>query len=589
MASAGTVTVDFAAETAKFTTELKKVQTSLGRLESSFLSLNKVGSMAARIFTGGVLVNLAKSAFEAADATADAAARAGIAVETFSRLQFAAKMTDSSMEALTTGVQKFQVAISNAAAGNKQAQKTLAEFGLSVEQLRGLSIEQQLGAVADSFAKIQSPADRTRLAVELFGRSAGPQLVPLLTQGKKGLTDLMAEADRLGVTMSSQAAAAIDQTDAAVKRLTASIGGFKNQVVAGLSILILGDPDEAGRINAELEKIDIKIKQYQSWKPVEHGGQAMPEADVKKLELLLAKQKELSTAYWAEIGKGGEAIAAADKARADATAVITDTGAVQEVSITHHELIAEVDELAEAYRKLAESAQEARDKMMSENMETIGGDVVTSSDDIQKQITQDMEDEIARRNAATADARAFEYQQEVELAASKAALQEGFFDAGIDALHTFAGQSEKAAKALVLINKAQAIAQAIQNTAVAVTKAYAQGGIFGIASAAALAALGAAQVALIVRSAYGQMSQIQAHGGAPIGSPVNPVHTQTEPTQAEEAEGAGRVVQVVINGNYFGSRETVDYLIEAFREEIDSKDVVLFSPASRQAQEIRAQ
>lgn len=74
MASAGTVTVDFAAETARFTSELKRVQGSLSRVEGSFKSLDRVAGVAMRVFSGEVLFKFARQALDVSKATADAAA-----------------------------------------------------------------------------------------------------------------------------------------------------------------------------------------------------------------------------------------------------------------------------------------------------------------------------------------------------------------------------------------------------------------------------------------------------------------------------------------------------------------------------------
>lgn len=584
MASAGTVTVDFAAETAKFTAELKKVQTSLKSVQRDFTSLTQVATFAQRIFTGSIFANLARSAFQAADATADAAARAGIAVDTFSRLQFAAQMTDSDMGALTKAVKAFQVTMSNAAAGNRDANKTLGEFNLTVKQLQGLNIEQQLALVAEQFAKIRDPADRTRVAIELFGKSAGPELVPLLSQGKAGLEALFKEADRLGVTMSSETAAAIDQTDAAIKRLTASLTGYTTKFVAGLSVAILGPPEKALQLDDALAKLQPRIEQLRNW-----GADKMaPKNPLRQeLEALLAESKKLSDEFWAEIDSGAKAAAALKKAETDALAAV----AASPIEMIDLEPIRamkiEVDELAEAYRKLDEEIIRIRQEREQDMLSQIDSDTKKSQGEIEKDITKQYEEEQAKRKEVEQNRTEWELANQKETTDAMKAVQQGFFQSGIDALQTFSGQSEKAAKALVLINKAQAIAQAIQNTAVAVTKAYAQGGFYGIAMAATMAALGAAQIALIVRSGYGQMQQIQRHGGAPIGTPANPVITQTAPGIEETAEGAQRVVQVIINGNLFNSQQTVDYLVDAIREEVNGKDVVLFSPVSRQAQEIR--
>lgn len=63
-------------------------------------------------------------------------------------------------------------------------------------------------------------------------------------------------------------------------------------------------------------------------------------------------------------------------------------------------------------------------------------------------------------------------------------------------------------------NKAIAVANAVINTAEGVTKALAQGGIFGFASAAAIGVAGAAQIASILSAQPGSASVASVNGGA---------------------------------------------------------------------------
>jgi hypothetical protein len=95
----------------------------------------------------------------------------------------------------------------------------------------------------------------------LFGKSAGPQLVPLLSQGKAGIQQLTAEADRLGITLTSSTAAGIDQADRAIKQLTGTLSAYASKFIAGLSIVILGPPDEIQRIDKEVEKLQQRVQE----------------------------------------------------------------------------------------------------------------------------------------------------------------------------------------------------------------------------------------------------------------------------------------------------------------------------------------
>jgi DNA repair exonuclease SbcCD ATPase subunit len=84
--------------------------------------------------------------------------------------------------------------------------------------------------------------------------------------------------------------------------------------------------------------------------------------------------------------------------------------------------------------------------------------------------------------------------------------------------------NEKQQKKAFKINKAVSIGQAIQNTAQGVTKAFAQGGVAGIATGALVAAAGAAQIATIAKTKF-------QGGGQGVESPSN--------SQVNQALGGG--------------------------------------------------
>lgn len=579
MASAGTVTVDFAAETAKFTAELKKVQGSLKRIESDFKSMERVVGVAMRVFSAGALISFTKQAFDAADATATATERAGIAVETFSRLQYAAGQTDVEMGALTAGIQRFQITLSKADEEGKQAIATLSRFGIQAETLKNLSIEDQLGAVAEAFQQISDAEDRTRLAVELFGKSAGPQLVPLLLQGKAGIQQLTAEADRLGITLNTTTAAGIDQADRAIKQLTQTLSAYTSKFVAGLSIAILGPPDEYLKLDNEIRRIQARVDQIRNGvggaDPASVLGSANPlvkeyqEANAQ-LDKLLEKQRMFF-----------------DKPVVPPVPVVPGVDLLEEIDIAAIQALKiEVDELGLAYDRLAKSAADIRAQRSTEALDLSTSAALEAQKEIEAEITRDLEFQLQARALAQENYRQQEIERELDAANAISQLRAGAMASTLSALRAFAGQSEKAAKTLVLIEQGRALAIAAINTYQAVTLQLSSGDPYtAFARAAKAAAIGAIQIAGIAATAYGQIKSINAHGGAPIGSPVNPA--VTTPADAQELGASSQsAVQIIIANNVGFDQRVMDQIISGIREATDDRDVIIFGPESRQAREI---
>lgn len=203
---------------------------------------------------GAALLSFAKSSFQAADALGDAAERAGVAVDSLSRLKYAADQSDVEFGALTVAIKRWQVTLSQASSGQKDASESLQLLKLSATQLKGLRLEDQLKVIADQFSRIRDPADQTRVAVELFGR-AGEQLVPLLNKGGAAISDLTAEADRLGITLDQNTVGAVDRADKALKRLLATIGGAGQRAAGNIALAIMGPQDEVDAASIQINKL----------------------------------------------------------------------------------------------------------------------------------------------------------------------------------------------------------------------------------------------------------------------------------------------------------------------------------------------
>jgi len=218
---------------------------------AAFKALLKTLAAAAPV---AALAAFAKKSFEAADALGDAAERAGVAVESLSRLKYVADQNDVSFESLTVGIKRWQVLLSQASSNQKEAADSLNLLQLNAGQLKGLRLEDQLKVIADQFARIRDPADQTRVAVELFGR-AGEQLVPLLNKGGAAIADLTAEADRLGITLDSNTTSAVDRADKALKRFFATVGGAGQRAAGNIALAIMGPKDEIEAAESTIDKL----------------------------------------------------------------------------------------------------------------------------------------------------------------------------------------------------------------------------------------------------------------------------------------------------------------------------------------------
>ncbi len=188
----------------KLTAGLRRAQK---QLEAFGAGLRSVGIRMAGIGAAAVtsLFGAARMFATVGDDLEEMSQRTGVSVEALSELGFAADIAGSDLETLETGIKHMQRAIVEAADGSEAAQQALAKLGLSAADLAGLSPDEQFKRMADGIGRIEDPALRVAVAMQIFGRS-GTKLIPLLAGGAAGIEALQEQARRLGLTISTETA-----------------------------------------------------------------------------------------------------------------------------------------------------------------------------------------------------------------------------------------------------------------------------------------------------------------------------------------------------------------------------------------------
>lgn len=226
----GALRVDLGLNSAQFTAGLKNAQGALG----------KFGTVAARGFTAvaaaatvaaGALGIAVKGAIDHADALNKASQKAGVAVEALSRLEYAAKLSDVSLEGLTGGLQKLSKSMADVAAG-KGPSTAFAALGVSVKDAAGNLRDGDVvfADIADRFSRIEDGATKTALAMAIFGKS-GAELIPLLNSGRDGLKQMADESDRLGFTISTKTARGAERFNDTLTKIGGILQGVVNKVM----------------------------------------------------------------------------------------------------------------------------------------------------------------------------------------------------------------------------------------------------------------------------------------------------------------------------------------------------------------------
>ncbi|MGE3348324.1 MAG: hypothetical protein AB7I35_12900 [Ramlibacter sp.] len=175
-------------------------------------SMEQAAAMATKALglLGGALsvaafVNMAKGAIDAADAVSKLSQRTGVATEALSQLQYAFKLGGVEGDSLTKGIKKLNVSIAEGLAGDKEKTALFKSLGVTLKDIEGKtkSADKVLLEIADSFSQAKDGASKTAIAVGLLGK-AGDEMIPALNGGSQSIRDLMREADKLGLTITSQ-------------------------------------------------------------------------------------------------------------------------------------------------------------------------------------------------------------------------------------------------------------------------------------------------------------------------------------------------------------------------------------------------
>jgi hypothetical protein len=170
---------------------------------------------------------------EAAAGIDDIAQRTGASAEALSQLRYAAEQSGANLEAVEKGMRKLGDVTTQAAGGSKSAAAALASVGLSAEQLLAMPVEDRFLAVAQGISQIQDPAAQASVAMDLLGKS-GADLVPMMADGAGGIRALMAEADKLGMTISGEQAKAAAAFDDKWQGLVATLRNASNTIAVAV-------------------------------------------------------------------------------------------------------------------------------------------------------------------------------------------------------------------------------------------------------------------------------------------------------------------------------------------------------------------
>lgn len=195
-------------------TSFSKLGTMAGKAGQAMLALGAAA-------VGGIAV-LGKRAIDAADNINDLSQRTGVGVEALSKFGAAAEDSGSSLDEVGKAMGRLARGMADSSSATSEA---LRSIGVSTVDSTGKlrSVDAVMLDIADRFSKLPEGAEKTALAMEIFGK-AGANLIPMLNGGSAAINEYSA-------TITTEMAKAADAFNDAINAIMRELAGPFNEAV----------------------------------------------------------------------------------------------------------------------------------------------------------------------------------------------------------------------------------------------------------------------------------------------------------------------------------------------------------------------
>lgn len=242
--SLGSLTIDLIARTFGFEQGMDKAARTAAKrskeieqgFSKAFSGMAKsVAGFVAAIATVDTAIRAFNTAVDAADRVDELSARLGISTERLSTWGYAAKLSGTDLESLTSSLQKFSKTAASAMDEDSKQAGLFEALGVEIQDAEGnlRSMESLLPEIADAFKALNNETLEAAIAQELFGRS-GAELLEFLNRGSSGIAELTERARELGIEISGETAGAAAEFKDRVDDLRAATQGWLIQLAGAL-------------------------------------------------------------------------------------------------------------------------------------------------------------------------------------------------------------------------------------------------------------------------------------------------------------------------------------------------------------------
>jgi len=206
--------------------------TAINAVSNKLLAIGSgiVASLSAILYT----------AAKAGDAMYEYSLRTGIAVENLSALQYAAEQTGTDMNALLWSFKFLERQMVEVVLGSERARRRFGDLGIAVLDSSGKMrpVMEVIFDIADALSAMTTQQEKAGFASRIFGLRYGAALVPMLSQGRRALEELMQKARDLNIVMSTEAAVALDTFKDSLITLRYSLAAIGRELAVAMTPVV---------------------------------------------------------------------------------------------------------------------------------------------------------------------------------------------------------------------------------------------------------------------------------------------------------------------------------------------------------------
>jgi len=621
--------VKISANPAEFVRGMKTARSSLKGFGSSVVSVRNavIGLAGAGGF--GLLV---KSSLDSVDALAKTSDKLGIATEKLAGLRYAAELTGVSTNTMDMALQRMTRRLAEAAQGGGEAKAAIEQLGLDAQKLAAQSPDKSFREIATAMESVDQQSEKVRLAFKFFD-SEGVALVNTLALGSKGLNDAAKEAEQFGISISRVDAAKIEKANDALAKVTLVSKGLSQQIAIGLSPHLESAADSFINMGKSAGGLDIIINDTVTesknlfvsfFAAVDSGWLNIAESGEKASSIVefawdgaISQIESVWGSFVGTLADGFELVGLDDQANS----MSNFSNALKSSSENLQPLGEQLDSITEKFDQQRQVVDQAAISVISLNnarsllfnQDAVSAQNQLSSDDPESENSKipgllgltdeqmeaelnlvskqfDSLDKLEKQSAVR------RLQIEKKVSNDIILMKMNVVSQAANLLNILAGDSKKAAIAIIAVEKGLAIAQTVMNTNVAAMRAYAElGPVAGPPAAASIKSLGAISIGLIAATGIAQAANVGG-GGSSINSGYVPQNS-LDPTQdignslspGSDINGGGSTsINLYYNPELLND-ESVNDLAERLADHIENRDVILIRNGTRNADELKDQ